>query len=135
MKRGADPGAHQHSEVSGDVKYILLFCGNEDRWDTMPEADRNAMYGRIGEWWGRHSADGKIFGGEELQPVTTATTVRHQEDRTVVTDGPFIEAKETVGGFALIDVRDLDEAIEMAKAWPAKGTVEIRPLVAESDHM
>jgi hypothetical protein len=117
------------------MKYILLFCGNEDRWDTMPEAERNAMYGRIGEWWGRHSESGKIFGGEELQPATTATTVRHQEDRTVVTDGPFIEAKETVGGFALVDVGDLDEAIELAKTWPARGVVEIRPLVAESDHM
>ena len=117
------------------MKYILLFGGNEDRWDKMAEAERNAMYAKIGEWWGSNSAAGKIFGGEELQPVTTATTVRHEGDRTVVTDGPFIEAKETVGGFALIDVADLDEAIEMAKSWPAKGLVEIRPLVAESDHM
>ena len=117
------------------MKYILLFCGNEDRWDKMAEAERNAMYARIGEWWGSNSASGKIFGGEELQPVTTATTVRHNGDGTVVTDGPFIEAKETVGGFALIDVANLDEAIELAKSWPAKGLVEIRPLVAESDHM
>jgi len=50
-----------------------------------------------------------------------------------VTDGPFIEAKETVGGFALIDVANLDEAIEMAKTWPAKGSVEIRPLVVDSN--
>ena len=114
------------------MKYVLLFCGNEDRWDTMPEAERNAMYARVGEWWGGHSASGKIFGGEELQPVTTATTVRHNGDSTVVTDGPFIEAKETVGGFALIDVANLDEAIEMAKTWPAKGLVEIRPLVVDS---
>jgi len=117
------------------MKYILLFGGNEERWDTMSEADRNGMYGRIGEWWSKHSASGKIFGGEELQPAATATTVRHQGEKTVVTDGPFIEAKETVGGFALVDVADLDEAIELAKTWPAKGAVEIRPLVAESDHM
>ena len=114
------------------MKYILLFCGNEERWDTMPEAERNGMYARIGEWWGSHSAAGKIFGGEELQPVTTATTVRHNGDSTVVTDRPFIEAKETVGGFALIDVANLDEAIELAKTWPAKGLVEIRPLVVDS---
>ena len=113
------------------MKYILLFCGNEERWESVHEAERNAMYARVGEWWGTHSATGKLFGGEELQPVTTATTVRHEGDRTVVTDGPFIEAKETVGGFALIEVADLDEAIEMAKSWPAKGSVEIRPLVAD----
>ena len=64
--------------------------------------------------------------------MSTATTVRHNGDNTVVTDGPFIEAKETVGGFALIDVANLDEAIEMAKTWPAKGSVEIRPLVLDS---
>src|SRR4051794_37345858 len=107
------------------MKYVLLFCGNEERWDSASESDRNAMYARIGEWWGKHSANGKILAGEELQPVTTATTVRHEGERTVVTDGPFIEAKETVGGFAVIDVGDLDEAIEMAKTWPAKGVVEI----------
>ena len=116
------------------MKYILLFCGNDERWDKMPESERNAMYGQIGEWWGRHSASGRIVGGEELQPAATATTVRHEGDRAVVTDGPFIEAKESVGGFALVDVADLDEAIEMARTWPAKGLVEVRPLVLE-DHM
>ncbi len=115
------------------MKYILLFCGNDDRWDTMPEAERNGMYARIGEWWGGHHESGKIFGGEELQPSTTATTVRFNGDNTVVTDGPFIEAKETVGGFALIDVANLDEAIAMAKSWPARGLVEIRPLVVDSN--
>ena len=117
------------------MKYILLFCGNEERWDSMDEAERNGMYQRIGEWWGRHSAAGTIVGGEELQPAATATTVRHEGDRTVVTDGPFIEAKETVGGFAIVDVGDLDQAIELARTWPAKGVVEVRPLVAENDHM
>src|SRR4030088_935695 len=125
-------GAPRQGGKGKEMKYVLLFCGNEDRWDTMPEAERNAMYARIGEWWGGHSASGKIFGGEELQPVTTATTVRHNGDSTVVTDGPFIEAKETVGGFALMDGANVAEAIELAKPCPAKGSVEIRPLVVDS---
>jgi hypothetical protein len=117
------------------VKYILLFSGNEERWDDIPEAERNALYEQIGAWWGKHSETGKIVGGEELQPARTATTVRFNGADTVVTDGPFIEAKESVGGFALVDVADLDEALELAKTWPAKGAVEVRPLVVSDDHM
>jgi len=117
------------------VKYILLFCGSDERWDTIPEAERNATYEQIGAWWGRHTQSGKVVGGEELQPARTATTVRFNGADTVVTDGPFIEAKESVGGYALVDVADLDEALELAKTWPARGVVEVRPLVDHDVHM
>jgi hypothetical protein len=117
------------------MKYILLFSGNDERWDTLNEAERNAVYEQIGAWWGRHSQSGKVVGGEELQPARTATTVRFTGADTVVTDGPFIEAKESVGGYALIDVADLDEALELAKTWPARGAVEVRPLVDHDVHM
>jgi hypothetical protein len=117
------------------MKYILLFSGNDERWETIPDAERNAIYEQIGAWWGKHGQSGKVVGGEELQPARTATTVRFNGADTVVTDGPFIEAKESIGGYALVDVADLDEALELAKTWPAKGAVEVRPLVDHDAHM
>lgn len=73
---------------------------------------------------------GAYVAGEALQPNPTATTVRVQDGRTVTTDGPFIEAKEALGGFYLVEARDLDEAIELAAACPGArfGAVEIRPI-------
>ncbi len=110
------------------MKYVLLFAG------TMPEEDRAAnpslaaQYERTGKWFADYTQAGKIVGGEELKGPETATTVRFKLGKPVVTDGPFIEAKEVIGGFALVDVADLDEALEMAKTWPG-GDVEVRPVV------
>lgn len=110
------------------MRYVLLFAGDQSAFNTMTPADMQAMYGQIGEWWGKHSAAGVITGGEQLQPPNTATTVRHDNGSTAVTDGPYIESKEQIGGFALVNVDNLDQALELAKTWPAKGTVEVRPL-------
>ncbi len=98
-------------------------------WSGMPEAERNAKYAEVGTWWELHTKAGRLLGGEELAPRTTATTVRHTPKGAVVTDGPYMEAKELIGGYGLIEVPSLDEAIAMAKTWPAGSTVEIRPLV------
>jgi hypothetical protein len=74
---------------------------------------------------------GAYLAGEALQPVTTATTVRVQDGRTVTTDGPFVETKEAIGGFYIVEARDLDEAIELAAACPGAkyGSMEVRPLM------
>ncbi len=112
------------------MKYVLLFTDSKDRarqWDAMPEAQRQAAYGPINDWFGKYS--GKITGGQELQPERTATTVRFNNGKVVVTDGPFIEVKETIGGYAEVTVADLDEAIAMAKEWPTGGPVEVRPVI------
>jgi hypothetical protein len=110
------------------VKYILMFISDDSNWDpTKPETQ--AVYKRIGEWWTEQSASGKITGGEELKATSTATTVRQLDGKVTVTDGPFSESKETIGGYAIVDVKDLDEAIALAKTWPALRTIEIRPLV------
>lgn len=76
-----------------------------------------------------HSKSGKITSGEELKGTNTATTVRQRDGKITVTDGPFSESKESIGGYALVDVTDRDEAIAMAKAWPVLSTIEIRPPV------
>jgi hypothetical protein len=112
------------------LKYLLMFIDSDKPWDhSDPKVQQT--YGRIGQWFGELAATGKLLGGEELQGAQTATTVRFERDGPVVTDGPFMEAKEAVGGYALLDVDNLDEAIAWAKRWPgAGGPVEIRPIEA-----
>lgn len=114
------------------MKYILMFISDDTSWDpSKPEIQE--AYKRVGEWFEQHSKSGKIYGGEELKSTTTATTVRRRDGKITVTDGPYTEAKESIGGYALVDVRDLDEAIAMAKTWPVLSTIEIRPLVTHDD--
>jgi hypothetical protein len=113
------------------MKYVLLFVGtrdDQDRWDQMPPDQVEASMGGAGEWFDRYSRAGKIVGGEQLQGYKTVKTVNSNGGERVVTDGPFIESKEVIGGFAIVDVKDLGEAEEMAKSWPS-GPVEIWPAV------
>jgi hypothetical protein len=114
------------------MKYMLLFAGSAEYYreiESFPEERLREAYARIGKWWEEHASAGRILEGHQLQNASTATTVRIQNGRSMVTDGPFIEAKEQIGGYAIVDVADLDEAIGLAKTWPAGGTVEVRPLV------
>ena len=109
------------------MKYMLLFI-DEGEWEMTPENEH--VYAAIGAWWEEHAGAGRIVGGHELQPPRTATTVTRTNGQATVTDGPFMEAKETIGGYAILDVPDLDAAIAVAKTWPAPDSkVEIRPLV------
>ena len=112
------------------MKYVLLFTGTKEgerAWETMPEAQRNGAMAQVDNWFQKHAS--KVRGGFQLQPERTATTVRFNNGKPVVTDGPFIEGKESIGGYAEVDVADLDEAIAMAKEWPTLGPVEVRPVV------
>jgi hypothetical protein len=119
------------------MRYMLMFAGSEEYFETFrafPEEVQKAALARVDEWSKEHSAAGRLLEGHRLQPSSTATTVRLQHDhngmpgKALVTDGPYIDAKERIGGYVIIDVPDLDAAIAMAKSWPAGGTVEIRPL-------
>lgn len=112
------------------VKYMLLIGGAEDGWDHLNEAEQRELYGEITTWWDERIAAGDLLEGAQLQPVTTATTVRRSISGDIsVTDGPFVEGKEMIGGYGVIDVPDLDAAIRLASSWPAPDTIEIRPLV------
>lgn len=94
----------------------------------MSDTERN--YEAIGAWFMKMAADGVLRGGEELKPARTATTVSWRDGAPVVADGPFMETKETIGGFGVVDVPDLDAAIALARSWPAPGhRVEVRPCV------
>jgi hypothetical protein len=112
------------------MKYMVLIAGSEEAWSGLGEEERGAVYGRIGAWWDEHAATGEILEGHELQPTETATTVRRAlSGEVTVTDGPFVEGKEVVGGYAIIDVPDLDAAIRLVSSWPAPDMLEIRPVV------
>jgi hypothetical protein len=112
------------------MKYMVLIASTEDGWNHLDADGQRQLYGRVAEWWNEHAAAGEIVDGHQLQPVETATTVRLGVDgNPTVTDGPFIEAKESVGGYAIIDVPDLDAAIRLVSGWPAPDILEIRPVV------
>jgi hypothetical protein len=112
------------------MKYMLLINsgGAADGWARLSEAEQKAV---TGEYMEISEAPG-VTGGEQLQPASTATTVRVQDGKTLTTDGPFVETKEELGGYYMFDGDDLDAAIEIAARIPAArlgGAVEVRPVV------
>ncbi len=112
------------------MKYMLNIYLPDDAsgWERLSEDERSAI---SGEYFAIADAPG-VTGGAQLQPPTSATTVRVQDGRTLTTDGPFLETKEALGGYFLLEVDDLDAAIELAARVPAArmgGAVEVRPLV------
>ncbi len=114
------------------MKYVFLFAGDDVAWHGAPKEERDRVYQEIGRWFEENGRKGLIAGGEELAPARTATTVRNRQGKRVVIDGPYMEAKETIGGYAVVDAPDLDAAIALAKSWPG-ATVEIRPII-DHDH-
>jgi hypothetical protein len=115
------------------MKYMMLLVDQSDAGDSVPEAKQKEIYDRIGHWWGDLSQKGKITEGHQLQPPHTATTVKHNGGKPVVTDGPFAESKEIIGGYGILSVANLDEAIGIAKSWPGGGKVELRPVVVREE--
>ena len=113
------------------MKYVLMFCETEQwekAWESMDQAERDAGFARVQGWLARYGD--KITHHRKLTDAHTATTVRLDEGADpIVTDGPFVEGKEIVSGYVEIDVADLDEALRMAKEWPACPLVEIRPVL------
>lgn len=114
------------------MKYMLLFFADESDWMELPEDARNAAVGQIGAWYGQQAQAGRIIEGRRLGGKNTATTVRlgsaGRSTEPTIVDGPFIEAKEAIGSYAVVDVADLDEALAVAKSWPGGGGIEIRPV-------
>ena len=112
------------------MKYALLIYSGEarDNYDRLSEDEQRAI---MSEYLAISRLRG-VYGGEQLQPTATATTVRVQDGQTLTTDGPFAETKEILGGFYLLEADDLDAALEIAARIPAArmgGAVEVRPLV------
>ena len=112
------------------MNYILLIYSSEtgSGWDQLSEAEQQQI---LNEYWAISELP-ETQSGAQLQPSTTATTVRVSDGRTLTTDGPFAETKEVLGGYYLIEADDIDRALEIAARIPAArmgGSVEVRPLV------
>jgi hypothetical protein len=114
------------------MQYLLLIYDNEADFAKMSKADMEAMYAAYGSFTQSIKDSGNHRVSHQLQPVATATTVRVRDHKRVVTDGPFAETREQLGGFYLIEAKDLDEALAIAERVPSArvGSIEVRPLVA-----
>jgi hypothetical protein len=114
------------------VKYAILIYGDEAAGASAPPEQQQAV---MDEWWQYEGEvrkeEGLRLAGEALQPTSTATSVRLQNGDVVTTDGPFAETKEQLGGFYVLECKDLDEAIEWAGKCPGAkfGTIEVRPVM------
>jgi len=115
------------------MKYMLLIYHDEQSWNTITEAERQQIYGEYRSLRAELESKGQFITGSELQPVTTATSVRVRDGKELITDGPFAETHEQLGGYFLVEAKNLDDATAIATRIPSArtGTVEIRPL-AES---
>src|ERR1700740_382285 len=116
------------------MKYLLLICGDEKAWGTMPDADRQQLMADFRQFSSDIQSSGQYVSGSQLQPTTSATSVRVRDGKRLVTDGPFAETREQLGGFYIVNVKNLDEAIALAARIPTArtGTVEVRPLIEMS---
>ena len=112
------------------MRYILLICADESGVSALSPAEGEAMmaeYAKFGEEMGKR---GVLQGGERLHPTTGATTVQVRNGEVLTSDGPFAETKEQIGGYYVVDCKDLDEAIAIAAKIPGAslGTIEVRPI-------
>ena len=109
------------------MKYMLLIYSDENTW---ADEEREQCFQESTRYTHQLKAQGKYLGASPLHPVSTATSVRVREGKRLVTDGPFAETREQLGGYFLVEADNLDEAITIAAKIPAasKGTVEIRPI-------
>jgi hypothetical protein len=113
------------------MKYLLAIIDDEANWANYPPETAKAMLDEYGAFGEAARQAGVFVGGEGLQPSATATTVRVRDGERSVTDGPFAETKEQLGGYYLLDCRDLDEAISWAERIPGarSGAIEVRPVM------
>jgi hypothetical protein len=113
------------------MQYLLLIHDDESQWSTMAEAERNSMLAEYGRFTQELTESGALVGANQLQPSGTATVVHVEDGKTITTDGPFAETKEVLGGYYLVDVETLDEALEWAAKIPSArlGHIEVRPVV------
>ncbi len=118
------------------MKYLCLVYHEEKKLDAMSTSEWNALIDETLAWQDELQESGHFVVGQPLEPVQSATTVRVRKGEASVTDGPFAETKEQLGGFILIEARDLNEAIQVASKFPPArvGSVEVRP-VKELDQM
>jgi hypothetical protein len=114
-----------------NMQYLLLIYGNEAHMKKQSETERNAILNEFGEFTQSIAKSGHLRGGNELNVTSTAKTVRVRDRKKLVTDGPFAETKEQLGGYYLVEAKDADEAISLAARIPSArwGSIEVRPII------
>jgi hypothetical protein len=113
------------------MKFLLMIHGEESAWDTLTEDEQQAARAQYGAFVEVAQERGELLRAGELQSTASATTVRVKDGTTLVTDGPYAETREVLGGFFLVDAPSLDDAVELAKQLPEPhggGGIEIRPV-------
>jgi len=113
------------------MKYLLLIYQDDQSWNAISEAERQQIYLEYRKLRSDLQSRGQWVSGSQLQPIATATSVRVRDGKELVTDGPFAETHEQLGGYFLIEAKNLDEATSIAARIPSArtGTIEVRPLV------
>ncbi|HUJ57627.1 MAG TPA: YciI family protein [Kofleriaceae bacterium] len=112
------------------MQYLLLIYDEENKWAELPQDQVQALMGEYNRFTAELKASGHMVGANRLQSVENATTVRVRDGKTQVTDGPFAETREQLGGYYLIEAKDLDEATRIAARIPSArlGSIEVRPI-------
>lgn len=112
------------------MEYLALIYADQSVWERMTDAEREAAYERYGAFAEAARAAGTLVGGEELASTASATTVRVRDHERLVSDGPYAEVKEALGGFFILDCASFDDALDWAARIPAveHGAVEVRPV-------
>lgn len=117
------------------MQYLLLIYDQESQWGKLSESERNKVYKEYGDFTEAITKSGHYLGGHQLHPITKATTVRVRDSKKLVTDGPFAETKEQLGGYYMIEASDLDDAVGIASRIPSArfGSIEVRPIVQRGE--
>jgi hypothetical protein len=113
------------------MQFLALIHGNEAEWASLSDDERNALYQRYMDF----GQNDKVIGGAELQATSAATTVRLRNGDRLVTDGPYAEVKEALGGFYILECDSIDEACQLAAGIPAAetGAIEVRPVYVREE--
>jgi len=112
------------------MKYLCLIYSDQTHWTTLPKAEQDKLGAEYMSYTQGIQKSGHYIGGNALEPTHTATTVRVRNGKLSTTDGPFAETKEQLGGYYLIEAKDLNEAIQVASKIPGArvGSIEVRPI-------
>jgi hypothetical protein len=114
------------------MQFLLMCCANEEQWGKLPDSQRGAI---MDEYWKlirELKESGRLLSGAKLDRAASAVTVRKKDGKPAITDGPFAETKEQLGGYHLVECKDRDEAVAIAlriPTLPVGGTIEVRPLL------
>ncbi len=117
------------------MQFMALIYSNEEAWESASAAERESTLERYFDFADRGRESGTVQGGDELGPTDAATTVRVRGDETLVTDGPYAEVKEVLGGYFMLECDSIDEACELAAQIPAaeRGAIEVRPTYVDTE--